>query len=82
MVTPEKQPDHIREGYDEQELRELFSDFKSITITPTFDKLEGALWDINYAASHNIPLDLITILKNAENHVNYGWLLIGEKTLK
>lgn len=81
--TPEDNPNHVRGGYSEGDLRALFSrsDFNIVKLVKTFQGFERLAWDLNHFMNYSrITVDEIAKLNPADFlSEHYGWLVVAIK---
>jgi len=79
LVDPEEPPRHIRKGYDPEEIKSLClkAGFKNIELYPTFNVLECIAWELNYALSHGLPINIEKLLTfDQSKYVPLGLLTV------
>lgn len=80
LVDPVDNPDHVRLGFDVDELKELFSDFVDVRIISTFSSMECIAWELVYAQSHGLKIDPLKIVSfDWKTYQPLGWLILARK---
>lgn len=79
LLQPIEQEDHVRKGFDEAELLELFKDFRKVNLYKTFDPIDCTAWELVYAINNQKrinPYDLIDF--DWKSYNNLGWVGIAK----
>lgn len=82
LVEPEKQEDHVWEGFRPRQLSEILTklNFVNVKMIPTFNWNEAIVWDFMYAQSRRIPVDIDRLINfDIGTFVPYGILSIWRK---
>ena len=82
LVEPEKQSDHVWEGFRPRQLSEILTklDFNNVKMISTFNWNEAFVWDFMYAKARGLPIDIDKLINfNIESFVPYGILSIWRK---
>lgn len=85
LFKPSKHPDHVREGYEFEEIINLMqkAGFKHTEIHPTFNILECLAWEISrlnlkHQEVHGAVIKVLETF-NPEDYKNLGWVVIVVK---
>lgn len=75
MVEPEKNTEHVREGYTKSSLKNLLNIFKLVEIMPTFDAKDCIAWELGYCDLKHKDVFLDKIINFDYNkYKNLGWI--------
>jgi len=83
LVQPVEQDDHVRKGFSQEELFDLFRQLDDVKITPTFGVPECIAWELVYAQRMRQGIDPMDIARfDWSAYQNLGWIVVAQKGVK